>query len=623
MAAIPEELTAPRQRTYSEQGIWSWVMTVDHKRIGIMYIVSAIAFFAMGGAEAFIIRLQLMRPDNHLVSSQLYSQLFTMHGTTMIFLAVMPLLIGFMNAIFPLQIGARDVAFPRLNALSFWLFLAGGIFLNTSWFLGGAPNAGWFNYSPISANLYNPGPGIDFYDLGLQLAGIGTLMTGINFLVTIINMRTKGMGFMRMPMFVWTTFVTSILIIFAFPPLTVNFFLLMFDRLFHAGFFNATTGGNPLLWAQLFWVFGHPEVYILILPAFGIISEVMATFSRKPLFGYDSMVFATLAIGFLAFMVWTHHMFALGFGPVVNSIFAVTSMAIAIPTGVKVFNWVATMWGGSLRLTTAMLWAIGFLPTFVIGGISGVMLAVAPADLQFNNSYFVVAHLHYVLIGGTLFGLFAGAYYWFPKITGRLLDERLGRWNFWLVMIGFNVTFFPMHIMALLGMPRRVFTYSPGLGLSFWNLVSTIGVFILTPGILVFAYNFFRSLRHGQIAGPDPWDARTLEWTTSSPAPEYNFAHLPVVRGRDALWVEKQTGNGRMLPAEEPAHGEHAGIHMPTPSYVPALMALGLLIAAYGALYTNVVVALIGVGLAVYCIHRSMFEEDPGRYVVPHEEAAR
>jgi cytochrome c oxidase subunit 1 len=602
----------------------SWLSVVDHKRIGQLYLMAGGFFFLVAGIEAFIMRLQLAHPNGQVVSAATFNQLFTMHGTTMVFLAGMPLAIGFINAVVPLQIGARDVAYPRLNALSFWLFLAGGLFLNSSWFLGGAPNAGWFNYVPISGAHYSPGLGVDFYDIGLQIAGIGTLMTGINFLVTIVNLRAPGMTFMRLPMFVWTTVVTMVLVLFAFPPLTVNLFMQTFERLFGATFFSVAAGGNPLLWANVFWIFGHPEVYILILPGFGIISEVIPVFSRKPLFGYTSMVLATLGIGFLSFMVWVHHMFTLGYGPWVNSLFALTSMLIAIPTGVKVFNWLATMWGGQIRFTTSMLWAIGFLVCFVIGGMSGVMLAMAPADLQYNNSYFVVAHFHYVLIGGLVFALFAGLYYWFPKITGRMLDERWGKINFWLVFIGFNVTFFPMHFLGLMGMPRRIYTYAPGLGFSFWNGISTDGVFILTAGVLALLVNVVQSVRHGALAGNDPWDARGLEWSISSPAPPYNFAKIPLVRGFDAFWLEKRYGNGHMLPAPGQDDAHHHGppntVHMPRPTMMPLGVAASLMLLGYAFLYHVLWLEIVGFVALAVTLHESMFTPDPGEYMPIVEE---
>ncbi|PSR32330.1 MAG: cytochrome ubiquinol oxidase subunit I [Sulfobacillus benefaciens] len=573
--------------------LWSWLTSVDHKQLGRMYLVSSFIFFLLGGIEAFLMRIQLAVPNNHFVTAQMYNQLFTMHGITMLFLAVMPMTSGFMNYMVPLMIGARDVAFPRLNALSFWLFLFGGLMLYSSWFLGGAPNAGWWNYVPISGLLYNPGHGIDFYDIGLQIAGLGSIIGSINFLVTIINMRAPGMTMMRLPLFVWSTFVTSILILFALPPLSV------------------------LLWTNLFWIFGHPEVYILILPVFGIVSEILPTFARKPIFGYTAMVMATFVIGFLAFTVWVHHMFALGYGPVVNSIFGITSMLIAIPTGVKIFNWIATLWDGQLHLTTAVLWVLGFLVCFTIGGMSGVMLAVSPADLQYNNSYFVVAHFHYVLIGGSIFGLFAGLYYWFPKITGKLMNETLGKWNFWLMFIGFNVTFFPFHILGLLGMPRRIYTYAPGLGLTFWNQVSTFGVFILTAGLLVFIGNLLYSLgKQGQIAVADPWDGRTLEWAIASPPPVYNFEHIPLIRSRDALWAEKMYGDGTMLRAEETGHHVPEGmIHMPARTMLPAILAFGLFVAGYGFIFHIVWLDAIGLAITFATLLKSMFEVDRGALV--------
>jgi cytochrome c oxidase subunit I len=611
--------------TAHERGLWSWLTTIDHKRIAKLYFMASGLFFVLGGIEALLIRLQLFAPNSHLYSAQFYNELFTMHGTTMIFLALMPLFVAFFNAVVPLMIGARDVAYPRLNALSFWLFLVGGLFLYTSWFLGGAPNAGWFAYAPISSSpLYNPGPGTSFYAIGLQLAGMGTLMTGINFLVTILNLRAPGMTMMRLPLFVWATFVTSVIILLAFPPLTVNLFLMMFDHILGTQFFNATTGGNPLLWSNLFWIFGHPEVYILVLPTFGIISEVVATFSRKPLFGYTTMVLATVAIGFLSFMVWVHHMFTLGYGPWVNSIFAVTSMIIAVPTGVKVFNWLATMWGGNIRFTTAMYWVVGFLVTFVVGGMSGVMLALAPADLQFNNSYFVVAHFHYVLIGGSLFGTFAGLYYWFPKITGRLMHETLGKVSFWITFIGFNLTFFPMHFLGLMGMPRRVYTYAPGLGLTMWNQMATVGAFILAVGVALLLVNVVVSAAAGEKASADPWDGRTLEWATATPVPPYNFPYIPLVRGRDALWVEKMYGDGRMLPSPvQDPHAPPGTVHMPTPTAMPLVLALGLMGMGYSLLYKSVWAAVAFGLVTVVSLHRSMFTRDPGEYMRLEEEDAR
>lgn len=612
----PQELPVQPGAQELPQGffgwLWSWLTTVDHKRIAKLYFLFSALFVAIAGAEALAMRMQLMTPQNTLIDASTFNQLFTMHGTSMIFLVGMPLIFGFINAVMPLQIGARDMAFPFMNALSLWLFVVGGLMLNSSWFLGGAPDAGWFAYAPVSTTPYNPGPGMDFYAIGLQIAGLGTFMSGINFLATIIGCRAPGMSFWRMPMFCWTTFVTSALVLFAMPPLTIDLFELIFDRLFGTNFFNVAGGGNVVVWDQLFWIFGHPEVYILILPAFGIFSEVVPTMSKKPLFGYSSMVFATLLIGFLSYMVWTHHMFDFGFGPVINTIFTISSMLIAVPTGIKIFNWIFTMWNGHIRWNTAMYFAVGFIPSFVMGGVTGVMLAMAPADLQYHDSYFVVAHFHYVLIGGLIFGLFAGIFYWFPKIYGRMLDERLGKITFWLILIGFHTTFLPQHFMGLLGMPRRVFTYKAGMGLETLNLISTIGSWIMGVGFLIFLINLVHTLRSGPRASADPWDGRTLEWATSSPAPEYNFAAVPLIRARDALWAEKQHGNGRIPAAQPPGP-----IHMPSPSILPFVMAVGLMIAGYGGVYRSIIAAAVGLVITAVGVIYSIVHQDRGFHVHP------
>ncbi|WP_078381028.1 cytochrome c oxidase subunit I [Sutcliffiella halmapala] len=561
--------------------VWDYLTTVDHKKIAILYLIAGGFFFIVGGVEAMIIRIQLAVPDSGFVAAGLYNEILTMHGTTMIFLAAMPLLFAFMNAAVPLQIGARDVAFPFINALGFWLFFFGGVFLNLSWFLGGAPDAGWTSYASLS--LASPGHGIDFYALGLQISGIGTLIGGINFLVTIINMRAPGMTYMRMPLFTWSTFVASALILFAFPPLTVGLALLMFDRLFGSAFFDPTLGGNTVIWEHLFWIFGHPEVYILILPAFGIFSDVFSTFSKKRLFGYSSMVFATVLIGFLGFMVWAHHMFTTGLGPIANAIFAVATMAIAVPTGIKIFNWLFTMWGGQLKINTAMLWSIAFIPTFVLGGVTGVMLASAAADYQYHDSYFVVAHFHYVIVGGVVFGLFAGLHYWYPKIFGKMLDEKLGKITFWLFFSGFHLTFFIQHFLGLMGMPRRVFTFKGEQGWDFANLVSTIGAFLMAIATIVLLVNIIKTALSKQTCAGDAWGyGRTLEWTIPSPPPEYNFKQTPLVRGLDPLWVEKMEGKKGMTPAEPVGD-----IHMPNGSILPFIISLGLFISAFGILYKN------------------------------------
>ena len=555
-------------------GVWSWITTVDHKRIGILYGSTAFVFFLLGGIEALLLRIQLGTAENTFLSPEVYNQLFTMHGTTMIFLAIMPLSAMFFNFMIPLLIGARDVAFPRLNAFSYWVFLAGGLFLNASFLFGAAPDQGWFGYANLTSKQYSPGLNVDFWMLGLQILGIASLAAAVNFFVTIINLRAPGMKLMRMPMFVWMSFITQVLLLLAFPVITVALILLTYDRLFGTHFFVPSGGGDPLLWQHFFWIFGHPEVYILILPAFGIVSEVLPVFSRKPLFGYAAMVFSGVFIAFLGFGVWSHHMFATGMGPLADTFFALTTMLIAIPTGVKIFNWIGTMWGGSLQYRTPMLFAIGFIAMFIIGGLSGVMHSSPPTDLQQTDTYFVVAHFHYVLFGGSIFGLTAGAYYWWPKMFGRMLNERLGKLHFWLMLIGFNLTFFPMHFLGLSGMPRRVYTYPKGLGFELLNQIETAGALLLGFAFLVFLVNVLQTWRKPRNAPADPWNGATLEWTIPSPPPEFNFAEIPTVHGRDAAWELKRERGG---PLPEPARVSGAGIHLPNPSYWPVVAAVGIL----------------------------------------------
>ena len=562
-------------------GLWSWLTTVDHKRIGILYGSTAFIFFLMGGIEALLLRIQLGSPDNTFLSPETYNQLFTMHGTTMIFLGIMPLSAAFFNFMIPLQIGARDVAFPRLNAFSYWVFLAGGLFLNASWIVGAAPDTGWFGYANLTSRQFSPGMHVDFWMLGLQILGIASLAAAVNFFVTIVNMRAPGMRLMRMPMFTWMSFITQVLLLLAFPVITVALVLLMFDRFFGTHFYVPSGGGDPLLWQHFFWIFGHPEVYILILPAFGIISEVLPVFSRKPLFGYAAMVFSGVFIAFLGFGVWAHHMFATGMGPIADTFFSLSTMLIAIPTGVKIFNWLGTVWGGSVQYKTPMYFALGFIAMFIIGGLSGVMHASPPADLQQTDSYFVVAHFHYVMFGGSIFGLVAGAYYWWPKMSGHVLDDTLGKLHFWLMLIGFNVTFFPMHILGLNGMPRRVYTYPAGLGFETLNRIETVGSFILALSFAVFLYNIFKTSRGPRNAPADPWNGATLEWSIPSPPQEWNFAEVPVVHSRDALWEVKRERGGK-LP--EPPHVSGAGIHLPNPSYWPLVTAIGVLMTIAGVL---------------------------------------
>jgi len=585
--------------TRSRSVLIDWMTTVDHKKIGIMYGGSAFLFFLIGGIEALIIRTQLIGPNGTLVSPEFYNQLFTMHGTTMIFLAVMPLSAMFFNYFVPLQIGARDVAFPRLNAMSFWVFLLGGLFLNAS-FIWGAPNGGWFGYAPLSGTQYSPGLNMDFWVIGLQILGIASLAAGVNFFTTILNMRARGMTMMRMPMFTWSTLVTQVLVLLSFPVITVALIFLMIDRTYGTGFYVTAAGGDPMLWQHLFWIFGHPEVYILILPAFGIISEVIPVFSRKALFGYSAMVFSLGFIAFLGFGVWSHHMFATGMGPLADSFFSLATMLIAIPTGVKIFNWLGTMWGGSIQLKTPMYFAVGFIAMFIIGGLSGVMHAVAPADLQQTDSYFVVAHFHYVMFGGSVFALVAGAYYWWPKMFGRMLDETLGKWHFWLMMIGFNLTFFPMHFAGLLGMPRRIYTYPSGLGFDIYNEMATAGAFILALSFVVFIWNVIRAWRGPADAPADPWNGATLEWAIPSPPPEWNFTEEPVVAEKDALWGWKRAAGVRALP--EPARSDGKGIHMPGPSWWPMIVSIGIFLFMVGFMLPRGYLPFSPVGITGFVI---------------------
>ena len=533
------------ERAWAEPGrLVTAIATVDHKKIGVRYLVTASVFFVLAGLEAMLMRTQLAEPNSGLLTPEAYNQLFSMHGITMIFLFVTPMLSGFGNYLVPLQIGARDMAFPRLNAFSYWVFLASGLFIYSSLLIGRAPDAGWFDYVPLAGR--SPGLNIDFYGLGLIFVGISTTAGAINFIVTILRLRAPGMSLSRIPLFCWAVLATSLSIVFAIPSLTADCLLLELSRKWGFHFFDHGAGGDPLLWQHLFWVFGHPDVYIIFLPAVGIVSSIVPVFSRRPMAAYPLVVLATLAIGFLGFGVWVHHMFAVGLPQVTMSVFAAASMAIAIPSGIQVFAWLATIIGGRPVLRTPFLFVVGFLVVFVIGGLTGVMFAVIPFDQQVTDSYFVVAHFHYVLFGGAVFPIFAGLYYWLPKITGRMLDERLGVASFWLVFVGFNLAFFPMHISGLLGMPRRVYTYPDHMGWGVLNLLSTIGGFVLAAGILVILGNVVWSLRRGAPAGDDPWGGNTLEWATTSPPPHYNFARIPIVRSADPNWEQPA---GRPRPA--------------------------------------------------------------------------
>ncbi len=519
-----------------EKGPFSWVATVDHKRIGILYLLTSIVFFGIGGIEALLIRIQLAHPESHFLDPETFNQIFTMHGTTMIFLVVMPTLVGFANYFVPLMIGARDMAFPRLNAMSYWLFPLGGALLHFSLFAGGAPSAGWFSYAPLAETPFSSNTGTDYWILALLVLGIGSVAGAINIIATVITLRAPGMTIRRVPLFVWMTFITAILIVLALPVLNGALVMLLIDRQLDAHFFQAHGGGSVILWQHYFWTFGHPEVYILALPAFGMISEVIPVFSRKPIFGYEFVAGSTVAIAVLSFGVWAHHMFAAGLGHRADIAFAAGTMLIAIPTGVKIFNWIATMWGGTLRFTTSMCFAVAFLIEFVIGGLSGITFAAAPVDWQMTDTYYVVAHFHYVALGGTLFGILAATYYWFPKMSGKLLDERLGKLNFWTMIIGFNMTFFVQHFLGILGMPRRVYTYPDLPNWGTLNMVSTIGAFVMGFSVLLFLVNIAKSVRNGKAAGDNPWDAWTLEWATTSPPHPHNFEKVPPVRGRRPLW---------------------------------------------------------------------------------------
>ena len=605
-------LTFPRlfPRPKADTGIWSWIGTVDHKRIGTLYGITAFIWFIVGGLEALMIRAQLTSAESTLIGPEAYNQLFTMHGTTMIFLVIMPLSAAFFNWLIPLQIGARDVAFPRLNALSYWIFLFGSLIINASFLTGNAPNGGWFGYAPYSGATFNPGLGMTYWIVGLNILGVASIAAGLNFIVTILNMRAPGMGMFKIPIFTWMTLITSILIVLAMPILAVAGIQLQTDRVYGTHFFNSLGGGDPVMWQHIFWLFGHPEVYILILPAMGIVSEVLPTFARKPLFGYPFVVLAGAAIAFMGWFVWSHHMFTVGLGPAVNTAFAVSTMLIAVPTGVKIFNWLGTLWGGNIRLNTPMLFSISFIAMFTIGGLSGVIHASPPTDAQQQDTYFVVAHFHYVLVGGALLGIFSGIYFWWPKFTGYFLNEKLGIANWALMMIGFNFTFAPMHWLGMDGMPRRIYTYAENMGWEGSNLAASIGGMILGFGILVFIINVFYSRMKKVMAGNDPWDGRTLEWATTSPPPVHDFDEIPQVKYRDDFWFQKYPetiseyyhdehdqavpsgaqidGGDAEANTELPVvtgdaddHGDehgHGGIHLPDMSYYPFILSFGLAI---------------------------------------------
>lgn len=628
----PEAPTTIFRRPTSTEGFWGWVTTTDHKKIGVLYGYTAFFAFLIGGLEALLIRVQLVAPDNDFLSAAEYNAMFTMHATTMIFLFAMPMGAAFFNYLLPLQLGARDVAFPRMNAVSYWIFLFGAIFLMSSFVfsttgapvggnlpdgadavsrLGSAPNGGWFGYAPNSLEQYSTGTALNYWSIGLQVVGLASLISAVNFIVTVLNFRAPGMRLLRMPVFSWMTFFTAFLLLFSLPIIAVALFMVTFDRQFGTLFFDATAGGDPMLWQHLFWLFGHPEVYILILPSMGLVSEVMPTFSRKPLFGYAAVVFAGGAIAFLGFGVWAHHMFASAVTPVAQAAFGLATMTIAVPTGIKIFNWMGTMWGGRLRFTTPMLFAIGFVSMFVIGGLSGVTHAIVPSNWQQTDTYYIVGHFHYVLFGGSVFGLFAGAYYYFPMLFGRILKESLGKLHFWLMFIGMNLTFGPMHWLGMQGMPRRTWVWYPEQNLWFWNVVVTIGAFIIAASILVFMVNWITSRRQGERVTFDPWDARTLEWMLPLPVPAYNWGTVPTVSKVDEFWHRKyaEDEEGRAVRRDDfdevLATIEHEGRHpseeieLPSPSYFPVLAGFGLMLIAYGVVYVRTGFGLVLIGLGV------------------------
>ncbi|WP_042220639.1 cytochrome aa3 quinol oxidase subunit I [Oceanobacillus manasiensis] len=590
--------------------LWrEWLTTVDHKRIGIMYLISALLMLFRGGVDALMMRAQLATPEAQLLDSQHYNEIFTTHGVVMIIFMAMAFIIALMNFVVPLQIGARDVAFPRLNALSFWLYFMGAMLFNLSFVIGGSPSSGWTSYFPLAGNEFSPSVGTNYYMIAIQIAGIGTLITGINFIVTILKMRAPGMKLMKMPMFTWSALITNLIITFAFPVLTVALAMGTMDRLFGTQFFTTGNGGMDMLWANLFWVWGHPEVYILVLPAFGIYSEIISTFAKRNLYGYKSMVASMVIISLLSFVVWVHHFFTMGQGAMVNSIFSITTMAIAVPTGIKIFNWLFTLYKGSIRFTVPMMYSLGFLPIFTIGGVTGVMLGMSAADYQYHNTMFLVAHFHLVIIPGVVFAMLAGLTYWWPKMFGFMLNERIGKWAFWFISVGTCVAFFPMFISGLDGQARRMYTYSESTGFGFWNMLSFVGAVALAIGFIIIVYNIYYSTRYAsRDIGSDPWDARSLEWATHTPVPEYNFATIPEVDSSEAFWDSKYNGHKLFK-------GKLKEIHMPNNSGVPFIMSALFFVLGFSFIFSiwiGVIVSLLGICACL--MHRS-FEKDHGRHI--------
>ncbi|QQE77807.1 cbb3-type cytochrome c oxidase subunit I [Alicyclobacillus sp. SO9] len=608
--------------TYFKKWKWlwtEWLTTVDHKKIGIMYLIAALLMMFRGGVDAILMRTQLMLPNMHFLGPQHYNEIFTTHGTLMILFVAMPFIFALFNIVVPLQIGARDVAFPYLNAISFWLFFFAALLLNLSFVIGGSPDAGWSSYPPLAGAEFDKGPGENYYLLSLQITGIGSMATGINFLVTILKMRAPGLTLMRLPLFTWSVVGACILIIVSFPALTAALALLLIDRVAGAHFFTMLAGGMPMMYVNLFWIWGHPEVYIVVLPAFGVFSEVVATFSKKRIFGYTSMVASIMVITVISYFVWVHHFFTMGAGPGVNSFFALATMAIAIPTGVKVFNWLFTMYRGRIRITAPMLWTLGFIPNFAIGGATGVLLAVAPADYQYHNSYFLIAHFHQVLIGGTIYGMLAGMYYWWPKMFGHRLSEGLAKHAFWWFNLGFYICFMPQYALGLMGMTRRIYTYPKGLGWGPYNFIATVGAYMMAIGFVLIVANVVYSAFYGERdTTGDIWDARTLEWSLPSPAPHYNFAVIPHVDRRDAWWVMKQErkeGKTTLDLQQEPIRP----IHMPNNSGRPFILGVCFFTVGFGFAFSWYALVVLGfLAVAVLLLVRS-FEYEDSHYI-PVEE---
>ncbi|RFB13635.1 cytochrome aa3 quinol oxidase subunit I [Bacillus sp. HNG] len=590
--------------------LWrEWLTTVDHKRIGIMYLVSALLMLFRGGVDAIMMRAQLAVPENKLLDAQHYNEIFTTHGIVMLLFMAMPFIFAFMNYLVPLQIGARDVAFPRLNAISFWLFFMGAMLFNISFIIGGSPDAGWTSYFPLAGNEFSKSVGTNYYMIAIQISGLGSLMTGINMITTIFKMRALGMTLMKMPMFTWSTLVANIIIAAVFPVLTVALAMGTMDRLFATNFFTSTNGGMDMLWANLFWVWGHPEVYILILPAFGLYSEIISTFSSRNLYGYKSMVASMVIISFLSCLVWAHHFFTMGQGALANSFFSITTMAIAVPTGVKIFNWLFTMWKGKIRFTVPMLYSIGFIPLFIIGGMTGVMLGMSAADYQYHNTMFLVAHFHNTIIPGVVFAMLAGLTYYWPKMFGFMLNERIGKWAFWFLSIGFVLAFFPMYISGLDGQARRMYTYSESTGFGMMNMISFVGAALMAISFALIVYNIYYSFRHSpRNISSDPWDARSLEWATHTPVPEYNFALIPHANSDQAFWDFKK--NGHVLFPDEVKK-----IHLPNNSGLPFIMSAIFFVWGFAfvfAIWPLVILSTIGI---FACMTYRSFGKDHGRYL--------